>query len=66
MRGDALDILEYRHDFMTFNFTWGLFKFFLLSMIPEIIFHTQSQDEEQVREHYDRGDDFYAWFLGPE
>ncbi|AOW03205.1 S-adenosyl-L-methionine-dependent methyltransferase [Yarrowia lipolytica] len=65
MRGDALDILEYRHDFMTFNFTWGLFKFFLLSMIPEIIFHTQSQDEEQVREHYDRGDDFYAWFLGP-
>ena len=22
-------------------------------------------DEEQVREHYDRGDDFYAWFLGP-
>lgn len=22
-------------------------------------------DEEQVRDHYDRGDDFYAWFLGP-
>lgn len=22
-------------------------------------------DEEQVRGHYDRGDDFYAWFLGP-
>ena len=21
--------------------------------------------EEQVRDHYDRGDDFYAWFLGP-
>jgi sphingolipid C9-methyltransferase len=21
-------------------------------------------DEEQVRDHYDRGDDFYAWFLG--
>lgn len=24
-----------------------------------------SVDEEQVRDHYDRGDDFYAWFLGP-
>jgi len=27
--------------------------------------HTRSQDEEQVRDHYDRGDDFYSWFLGP-
>jgi len=27
--------------------------------------HTRSQDEEQVRDHYDRGDDFYGWFLGP-
>lgn len=25
----------------------------------------RSVDEEQVRDHYDRGDDFYAWFLGP-
>ena len=23
------------------------------------------KDEEQVRDHYDRGDDFYSWFLGP-
>ena len=34
-------------------------------MIPEVILHTRSQDEEQVRDHYDRGDDFYGWFLGP-
>lgn len=25
----------------------------------------RSTDEEQVRDHYDRGDDFYGWFLGP-
>lgn len=25
---------------------------------------TTDADEEQVRDHYDRGDDFYAWFLG--
>ncbi|EFW14402.1 cyclopropane-fatty-acyl-phospholipid synthase [Coccidioides posadasii str. Silveira] len=25
----------------------------------------ESLDEEQVRGHYDRGDDFYGWFLGP-
>lgn len=64
-KGDALDIMEYRHDWASFRFTWGLFKFFLTGMIPEVIMHSRSQDEEQVRDHYDRGDDFYAWFLGP-
>lgn len=62
---DALDVLEYRHDWSSFQFTAGLFKFFLFGMIPEVIMHSRSQDEEQVRDHYDRGDDFYAWFLGP-
>lgn len=64
-KGDALDVMEYRHDWAQFSFTWGLFKFFLFGMIPEVIMHTRSQDEEQVRDHYDRGDDFYSWFLGP-
>ncbi|KAF4310308.1 Cyclopropane-fatty-acyl-phospholipid/mycolic acid synthase [Botryosphaeria dothidea] len=64
-KGDALEILEYRHDWASFKFTWGLFVFFLTGMMPEVILHTRSQDEEQVRDHYDRGDDFYAWFLGP-
>ncbi|KAF2083853.1 S-adenosyl-L-methionine-dependent methyltransferase [Saccharata proteae CBS 121410] len=63
--GDALEILEYRHDWATFRFTLGLFWYFLTGMMPEVIMHTRSQDEEQVRDHYDRGDDFYAWFLGP-
>lgn len=63
--GDALDVLEYRHDWSNFRFTPSLFYFFLFGMIPEVIMHTRSQDEEQVRDHYDRGDDFYSWFLGP-
>lgn len=63
-KGDALDVLEYRHDWASFRFTLSLFRFFLLGMIPEVIMHTRSQDEEQVRDHYDRGDDFYSWFLG--
>ncbi|KFG82040.1 cyclopropane-fatty-acyl-phospholipid synthase [Metarhizium anisopliae] len=64
-KGDCLEIMEYRHDWASFRFTIGLIKFFLLGMIPELIMHTRSQDEEQVRDHYDRGDDFYGWFLGP-
>ncbi|KAK1750640.1 S-adenosyl-L-methionine-dependent methyltransferase [Echria macrotheca] len=63
--GDCLEVLEYRHDWASFRFTYGLIKFFVTGMIPEVIMHTRSQDEEQVRDHYDRGDDFYGWFLGP-
>jgi len=80
-KGDALEIMEYRHDWSNFKFTLSLFRFFLTGMIPEVIMHSRSQgiltsqciqsvtlitpDEEQVRDHYDRGDDFYGWFLGP-
>jgi len=64
-KGDALEIMEYRHDWANFRFTISLFWFFLTGMMPEVIMHTRSQDEEQVRDHYDRGDDFYGWFLGP-
>ena len=62
-KGDALDVMEYRHDWANFRFTLSLFRFFLLGMIPEVIMHSKSQDEEQVRDHYDRGDDFYTLSL---
>ncbi|KAK2787988.1 Sphingolipid C9-methyltransferase 2 [Onygenales sp. PD_12] len=64
-KGDCLEALEYRHDWAAFRFTMSLYKYFLTGMLPEVIMHTRSQDEEQVRGHYDRGDDFYSWFLGP-
>ncbi|OCB90670.1 sphingolipid C9-methyltransferase [Sanghuangporus baumii] len=63
--GDVLDIMEMRHDWASFQFTPELFKYVFTRLIPDVIFHTQSQDETQVRDHYDRGDDFYGWFLGP-
>jgi cyclopropane fatty-acyl-phospholipid synthase-like methyltransferase len=81
--GDCLEVMEYRHDWASFRFTFSLIKYFLTGMVPEVIMHTRSQgaftyqcteyddmltifiDEEQVRDHYDRGDDFYGWFLGP-
>ncbi|KAB8207516.1 S-adenosyl-L-methionine-dependent methyltransferase [Aspergillus parasiticus] len=63
--GDCLENLEYRHDWASFSFSWGVFKHFLFGFVPELIVHSRSQDEEQVSGNYDRGDDFYAWFLGP-
>lgn len=44
---------------------YQLFRYVFMNLIPDVILHSQSQDEEQVRDHYDRGDDFYSWFLGP-
>ncbi|CAG8754354.1 39482_t:CDS:2 [Gigaspora margarita] len=63
--GDALEILEARHDWASFEFAIGQAKFLVTQWIPETIMHTKKQDEDQVRDHYDRGDDFYAAFLGP-
>lgn len=63
--GDCLEVMEYRHDWASFRFTISLVRFFLTGFLPEMIMHSRSQDEEQVRDHYDRGDDFYGWFLGP-
>ena len=53
--------MEYRHDWASYVMTPELFKYVFLSFIPEVIVHSKSQDEEQVRDHYDRGDDFYSW-----
>ncbi|KAF9261077.1 sphingolipid C9-methyltransferase [Marasmius fiardii PR-910] len=63
--GDILEILEHRHDWVKFTMTMELFKYVLTVLIPDVITHSREQDEDQVRDHYDRGNDFYSWFLGP-
>jgi hypothetical protein len=61
--GDVLETLEARHDWAKMSFTPELFKYVFTQMIPEIIVHSQSQDEEQVRDHYDRK--FLRFFVRP-
>ena len=41
------------------------FKFFFSRFIPEVLIHSKKQELRIVREHYDRGNDFFAAFLGP-
>ncbi len=43
--GDALETMEYRHDWASFRFTLSLFWFFFTGMIPEVLMHTRSQGE---------------------
>lgn len=42
-KGDALEVMEYRHDWANFRFTLSLFRFFLTGMMPELVMHTRSQ-----------------------
>lgn len=42
-KGDALDALEYRHEWASFRFTLSLCWFFFTGMLPELIMHTRSQ-----------------------
>jgi cyclopropane fatty-acyl-phospholipid synthase-like methyltransferase len=56
--------LEARRDLVNFTLTKRHFEFFFTRMIPEVAIHSKSQDERIVREHYDRGDDFFESFLG--
>jgi sphingolipid C9-methyltransferase len=65
LKGDMLEILESRYDWASFTFTLQQAGFFLSQWLPETLWHSRKQDETQVREHYDRGDDFYSWFRKP-
>ncbi|KAJ1984340.1 hypothetical protein H4R34_000715 [Dimargaris verticillata] len=62
---DFFETFEARYDWASFPLHFGQVKFFLTQWIPELLWHSRVQDETQVRDHYDRGDDFYAAFLGP-
>lgn len=69
--------MEQRHDWAKMTFTWELFKYVFMVFIPEVVIHSQHQDEDQVRTTYDRaflfyfilliltslagGNDFYGW-----
>ncbi|MBE3043031.1 class I SAM-dependent methyltransferase, partial [Candidatus Bathyarchaeota archaeon] len=63
--GDALDIMEFRHDWSTFGFTWPLLRFIVFNFFMDIVGHSRAQDDEQIRPTYDTGNLHYSWFLGP-
>lgn len=64
LKGDVLDILKKRKEFTEFKITPEHVKFILTHFVPETLLHSREQDEKQVTTHYDRGNDFFSWFLG--
>jgi hypothetical protein len=59
---DAL--LDARRELLAFTLTAEHVKFLVTRMIPEWLIHSKAQDRRIVRDHYDRGNDFFAAFLG--
>jgi cyclopropane fatty-acyl-phospholipid synthase-like methyltransferase len=57
-------LLDARADLLTFALTANHVKFLLTRMVPEWLVHSRAQDRRIVRDHYDRGDDFFAALLG--
>jgi cyclopropane fatty-acyl-phospholipid synthase-like methyltransferase len=66
----ALDIpdlgafLDARARLVDFRITRGHLRFLITRMLPEWLIHSKAQDQRIVRDHYDRGDDFFEAFLG--
>ena len=56
--------LDARNEHVTYTLTRHHFEFFFTRFIPEVTIHSKQQDERIVRDHYDRGDDFFDAFLG--
>ena len=54
-----------RHEIFRFCFTLEHVKFFLLKFTGQLIHHSQAADSAEVRDVYDRSNEFYNWFLGP-
>ena len=67
---EAIDIVDLdgffdaRTELVDYSLTLQHVKQFVTRMVPEWTLHSLAQDRRIVREHYDRGDDFFAAFLG--
>ncbi len=53
-----------RHDLAKFHLTKRHFKWAATNFFPEVLIHSLDQDSRVVGDHYNRGNDFFGWFLG--
>ena len=61
---DLDGFLDARAELVKPTLTLAHVKQLVTRMIPEWTVHSRAQDQRIVRGHYDRGDDFFAAFLG--
>lgn len=68
-RKDLLDVLaNHRDEFVNYKITWPTLRFLYLQLFPNMENSTMKNlvaTKKEIAEHYDRGNDFFASFLGP-
>src|SRR5690606_7401798 len=62
--GDIEDVLRQREAFVKYTITRQHLQWAVKNYVPDMAAHTRGQDERLMREVYDRGNDFFEWFLG--
>ena len=61
---DVQQLLQNRTLFFNYRFVPHHLKFLVKQFIPQVTIHSVKQDERVIRDHYDRGNDFFGGFLG--
>jgi cyclopropane fatty-acyl-phospholipid synthase-like methyltransferase len=63
-KADIHSVLLRRNELFRFCFTWGDVKFYFLKFLGQNLGHGVQADQLDVAPVYNRGNDFYQWFLG--
>jgi cyclopropane fatty-acyl-phospholipid synthase-like methyltransferase len=63
-KGDVYEVMRGRNRLFRFCFTWGDIKFYFTEFLAQNITHSLKWDRADIVPVYDRGNDFYNWFLG--
>ncbi len=61
---DVQMLLQNRTHFFNYQYVAHHLKFLVTQFIPQVAIHSKAQDERVIRDHYDRGNDFFGAFLG--
>lgn len=63
-KGDLYEIMLRRNRLFRFCFTWGDVKFYFRQFLKQNVQHSVESDHGDIAHVYNRGNDFYHWFLG--
>jgi cyclopropane fatty-acyl-phospholipid synthase-like methyltransferase len=63
-KADVREVMLGRNRIFRFCFTWGDLKYYLGKFLRQKLGHGLKADRNDVAPNYDRGNDFYRWFLG--
>ncbi|MEE9386563.1 MAG: cyclopropane-fatty-acyl-phospholipid synthase family protein [Nannocystaceae bacterium] len=61
---DVYEVMLRRNRLFRFAFTWGDIKFYFREFLGQNVTHSQKSDKGDIAHVYNRGNDFYHWFLG--